>query len=64
MPTHSLTPAPLESVTSGDEYVQKLPDFDGDFDALNKAARDEGCVLRYVGVIDVEKGEIKASLER
>lgn len=64
VPTHSLTPAPLESVTSGDEYVQKLPEFDGDFDALNKAARDEGCVLRYVGVIDVEKGEIKASLEK
>lgn len=64
VPTHSLTPAPLESVDNGEEYVKRLPEFDEDFDKLNKAAREEGCVLRYVGVIDVEKGEIKASLER
>ncbi|PWN28971.1 putative HOM6-homoserine dehydrogenase [Jaminaea rosea] len=64
VPTHSLTPAPLESVTSGDEYVQKLPEFDGDFDKLNAAAREEGCVLRYVGVIDARAGEVKASLEK
>lgn len=64
VPTHSLTPAPLESVTSGDEYVKRLPEFDADFDALNAEARAQGCVLRYVGVIDAQKGEIKASLER
>lgn len=64
MPTRSLTPAPLESCTSGDEYVARLPEFDADFDALNAEARAEGCVLRYVGVIDVEQGQIKASLEK
>ncbi|EPQ28756.1 uncharacterized protein PFL1_03559 [Pseudozyma flocculosa PF-1] len=64
VPTHSLTPAPLSDVKSGDEYVQRLPEFDGDYTALNQAAANEGCVLRYVGVIDVEKGEIKASLEK
>lgn len=64
VPTHSLTPAPLESVASGEEYVQELPKFDADFDKLNEAARKEGSVLRYVGVIDVEQGLVKASLEK
>ena len=64
VPTHSLTPTPLESVTNGEEYVTRLPEFDADFDSLNAAARAEGCVLRYVGVIDAQKGEVKASLEK
>ena len=63
VPTHSLTPAPLADVASGEEYVQRLPEFDGDYDALNKEAFNNGSVLRYVGVIDVKKAEIKASLE-
>lgn len=64
VPTHSLTPAPLADVSSGDEYVQRLPEFDGDYDSLNSAARAEGSVLRYVGVIDVQNKQIKASLEK
>lgn len=64
VPTHSLTPAPLADVKSGEEYVARLPEFDGDYTKLNEAARQEGCVLRYVGVIDAESGEIKASLEK
>jgi len=44
--------------------MSKLPDYDGDFDKLNEEARKDGKALRYVGVIDVEKGEVKASLER
>ncbi|SNX83167.1 probable HOM6 - homoserine dehydrogenase [Melanopsichium pennsylvanicum] len=63
VPTHSLTPAPLADVASGEEYVERLPEFDADYHGLNKEAFDQGCVLRYVGVIDVQKGEIKASLE-
>lgn len=63
VPTHSLTPAPLADVKSGEEYVQRLPEFDSDYDKLNKEAFDQGSVLRYVGVIDVKKREIKASLE-
>lgn len=63
VPTHSLTPAPLADVASGEEYVKRLPEFDGDYDALNKEAFNNGSVLRYVGVIDVKSKEIKASLE-
>lgn len=64
VPTHSLTPAPLADVKSGDEYVARLPEFDADFQSLNEAAKAEGCVLRYVGVIDAVSGDIKASLEK
>ena len=62
--TFDLTPAPLRDIKDGQEYVEKLPEFDADFDKLNKEAQEAGCVLRYVGVIDVEKQIIKASLER
>lgn len=62
--THSLTPAPLQDVKDGNEYVTRLPEFDADYDKLNKEARNVGAVLRYVGVIDVQKKEIKASLEK
>lgn len=62
--THSLTPAPLSDAKDGQEYVQRLPEFDGDYDALNKEAQQQGSVLRYVGVIDVKNKEIKASLEK
>lgn len=63
VPTHSLTPAPLAEVQSGDEYVQRLPEFDADYDKLNRQAFDQGSVLRYVGVIDVKTKQINASLE-
>lgn len=62
--TKSLTPAPLADVKDGEEFVKKLPQFDEEFDALNANAQKNGNVLRYVGVIDVQKKEIKASLEQ
>lgn len=62
--TNDLTPASLASVKDGQEYVDRLPQFDADFDKLNQEAQSQDCVLRYVGVIDVKKGVIKASLER
>ncbi|KAE8263758.1 hypothetical protein A4X09_0g7147 [Tilletia walkeri] len=61
--TKSLTPAPLAEVTDPKVYVDRLPEFDADFDSLRKQAFAKGEVLRYVGVIDVEKKVIKASLE-
>lgn len=42
----------------------RLPEFDSDFDKLREEAHKEGKVLRYVGVVDVETGTIKASLEK
>jgi homoserine dehydrogenase len=60
----SLVPQELENVTSGDEFVRGLPQFDAKFEELRKEAKSEGKVLRYVGVIDVQTGTIKAALDK
>ena len=60
----SLVPAALESITDGELFVESLPKFDEGFEVLRKEAMAEGKVVRYVGVIDVKTGEVKASLEK
>ncbi|OCH89317.1 aspartate kinase homoserine dehydrogenase [Obba rivulosa] len=62
--TRSLVPPALASVDSGDEFVARLPEFDADFDALRAEAAREGKVLRFVGVVDVESGVVRADLEK
>ncbi|KAL1660650.1 homoserine dehydrogenase-domain-containing protein [Schizophyllum commune] len=62
--TKSLIPAPLEGVKTGDEFVTRLPEFDGEFTGLREEASKAGEVLRFVGVVDAVKGEVKAGLER
>lgn len=60
----SLVPDALASITSGDEFVNRLPEFDAEFEKLREEARKEGKVLRYAGVIDVGQNIVKASLEK
>jgi homoserine dehydrogenase len=62
--TKSLVPAALNGVVSGEEFVKKLSEHDQEFDKLRSDAFKEGKVLRYVGIIDVASGTIKADLER
>ena len=62
--TKSLVPAALDGVKSGDEFIEKLPEYDREFDKLRLDAFKENKVLRFVGVIDVGSGVIKADLER
>ena len=57
-------PSALESVKSGAEFVDRLSDYDAEFDKLRSEARAEGCVLRFVGVVDVENNTIKADLAK
>lgn len=52
-PVESLIPKPLESVNSAAEYIQRLPDFDGELDKLRKEAEAENKVLRFVGSADL-----------
>lgn len=62
--TKSLVPAGLDGVESGDEFIKKLSEYDHEFDKLRSDAFKQNQVLRFVGVIDVASGVIKADLER
>lgn len=57
----SLIPKDLESVQSADEYMQRLPDFDGEMETLKNEAAADGKVLRFIGSVDVPNN--KASVE-
>ncbi|BGP39869.1 Homoserine dehydrogenase [Rhodotorula kratochvilovae] len=61
--TETLIPSALASVASGDEFVQRLPDHDAEFEKMRADAEKEGKVLRYVGVIDRAAGVVKCGLE-
>jgi homoserine dehydrogenase len=50
----NIVPQELQSVASADEFMSKLPQFDEHFQKLNDSAVQNGEVLRYVGVVDVQ----------
>jgi homoserine dehydrogenase len=54
----------LESVASGDEFLQRLPEFDAQMEETKNSAEREGKVVRFVGSIDVAKKEVKVGLEK
>ncbi|KAI9339956.1 homoserine dehydrogenase-domain-containing protein [Obelidium mucronatum] len=56
LPIENIVPEPLRGITSVDEFMKKLPDFDAHFTALNDAAKAKGRVLRCVGVVDPVNG--------
>lgn len=62
--TQSLIPEALKDIQSGEEFVQKLSDHDAEFEQLQSEAQKEGKVLRFVALIDVENGKVKAGLEK
>ena len=64
VPTENLIPTELMEITDGEEFVQRLSEFDDHFEKIRKEAEVRGEVLRYVGVIDVKKNKVKCSLER
>ncbi|BGP36888.1 Homoserine dehydrogenase [Rhodotorula kratochvilovae] len=63
IPTQSLIPASLASLADPGEFLAALPAHDAHFAALRDEAAKEGRVLRYVGVLDREKGEVRCGLE-
>lgn len=64
-PVQSLIPAELASVRSGDEFLARLPEFDGRMDEVRDEAISEGKVVRYVGSVDViGGGKLKVGLEK
>jgi bifunctional aspartokinase / homoserine dehydrogenase 1 len=64
VPVHSLVPEPLRSIGSVDEFMAKLPQFDGEMDAMLKDAQEAGECLRFVGVVDVANGKGSVELRR
>jgi homoserine dehydrogenase len=60
----SLIPKELEGVGSGDEFLQRLPEFDAQMEETKSLAEKEGKVVRFVGSIDVAKKEVKVGLEK
>jgi homoserine dehydrogenase len=62
--TASLIPPALEGIPTGDEFIKRLPEFDEEFDKLRKEASKEKKVLRFVGVVDVTGGQVRAGLEK
>jgi homoserine dehydrogenase len=62
--TASLIPAALENIKTGDEFIARLPEFDDEFAQLRKEASRENKVLRFVGVVDVTGGQVRAGLEK
>lgn len=63
-PVQSLIPKELESCTSGDEFLQRLPEFDGAMEKVKAEAAAEGMVVRFVGSIDVPAKEVKVGLQK
>ena len=50
VPVHSLVPEPLRDVASVDDFMARLPEFDGDIADQLAAAEAAGECLRFVGV--------------
>lgn len=63
-PVQSLIPGELESCSSGDEFLEKLPAFDQQMEETKAQAEKEGKVVRFVGSIDVGSKSVKVGLEK
>jgi homoserine dehydrogenase len=63
-PVQSLIPKELESCSSGDEFLQKLPGFDSRMEQTKSEAKNVGKAVRYVGSIDVATKTVKVGLEK
>jgi homoserine dehydrogenase len=62
-PVQSLIPGKLESAKNGDEFLQRLPEFDSQMEEQKVAAQKAGKVVRYVGSIDMVSKQVKVGME-
>lgn len=63
-PVQSLIPKPLESVASADEFMEKLPQYDGDLKKLKEEAAAENKVLRFIGKVDFPNNVVSVGIEK
>ena len=64
LPVENIVPKELQALGSASEFMESLDKFDGYFAQLNSEARDEGCVLRCVGVVDPVGGNSSVALKK
>ncbi|KAH7205419.1 pyridoxal phosphate-dependent transferase [Fusarium redolens] len=62
-PVQSLIPKELEGVTSGEEFLQRLSEFDSQMEEHKATAAKDGKVVRFVGHVDVASKQAKVGLE-
>ncbi|KIY03697.1 uncharacterized protein Z520_00388 [Fonsecaea multimorphosa CBS 102226] len=62
-PVQSLIPKELESAKSSEDFMAQLPKFDEQMESYKSQAAAQNKVVRYVGSVDVGKGEVKVGLE-
>lgn len=62
-PVQSLIPKQLEDCSSGNEFLERLPDYDEEMEKVKSEAGKKGKVVRFVGSIDVVKNQVKVGLE-
>ncbi|OBA23821.1 hypothetical protein METBIDRAFT_35844 [Metschnikowia bicuspidata var. bicuspidata NRRL YB-4993] len=60
----SLVPQELEACTSGADFLEKLPNFDVDFQKRKDDALAENKVLRYVGQVDFKANKVSVGIAK
>lgn len=61
-PVESLIPKPLENVESVTEFMEKLPEFDGEIQKVKEDALKENKVLRFVGKVDFDAKKVSVEI--
>ncbi|KAJ5092837.1 Homoserine dehydrogenase [Penicillium angulare] len=62
-PVESLIPKELENVANGNEFIQRLNEFDDEMEKEKNAAEKAGKVVRFVGSIDMASKQVKVGME-
>lgn len=60
----SLVPQELEACATGAEFLEKLPNFDADFQKRKDDALAENKVLRYVGQVDFKANKVSVGIAK
>lgn len=63
-PVQSLIPKALESVSSADEFLSRLSEYDDDLTKLKQEAAAENKVLRFIGKVDLATKEASVGIQK
>lgn len=61
-PVESLIPKDLESIKSADEFLAKLPEYDGDIQKIKEDALSQKKILRFVGQVDFKANKVSVEI--